>query len=161
MTTIVWRDGAMAADSRAYSGSSWAFGRKTKIRCHKGILMGISTNQVGIIDTVLDWYCGGMIKGPQGLKDSLAMTPEIAFMLLAVGSDGIGGLMVGHGVMTEAKADYFAIGSGEEYALGALAQGATAYEAVLAASKFDRFTAEPIDVLNHAGEDAGPLRTAT
>jgi len=158
MTTIVWRDGVMAADTRAYSGDHWAFGQKIKIRCHEGVLMGVSSNQLGVPSVVLDWFCEGAEADSKKLKDLLPLIDQPSFSLLTVDENGIGGLMFGHGLMTYAEADYYTIGSGEVYALGALAQGATAYEAVLAACQFDKFTAEPITVLDHTGADACPLR---
>lgn len=50
----------------------------------------------------------------------------------------------GRGLVFDAP--FFATGSGEEYALGAMALGATALEAVMTAARFDYATAGPFDV---------------
>jgi hypothetical protein len=46
-------------------------------------------------------------------------------------------------------AEFFAIGSGEQYAQGALEMGATAVEAVRVACKCDNFTDFPIHEISH------------
>jgi hypothetical protein len=45
------------------------------------------------------------------------------------------------------KSEYYAIGSGAGYAMGAFAMGATAEEAVKAACLFDNHCAEPVMTL--------------
>ena len=53
MTIIAYRDGIMAADSRAYTGDPDPIGVKQKIRWHDGELLGASSRAVGIPGAVM------------------------------------------------------------------------------------------------------------
>lgn len=51
MTTIAYRDGMMAADSRAYAGNASPVGSKTKInRLKEGSLFACSTSKTGAME---------------------------------------------------------------------------------------------------------------
>lgn len=148
MTTIAYRHGVMAADTRAYAGFNAALGRKTKIRrLDDGTLIGCSTNQVGLGEAVIDWYVRG------AKPDDTPKSAEISLSLLVVkptgeawfASDGF--LLSG-----PIHADFFAVGSGQAVAHGAMHMGASAQEAVEIACKVDVWSCLPVIALRHDSE---------
>lgn len=142
MTTIAYRDGVMAADSRAYSGDKHPIGNKVKVRrLENGTLIGCSTTVVGGGERVLDWYEGGM--------DSEEEVPE-SFQLVVVKPNGE--IYIGTGstyLSGPLEAEFIAIGSGEQYAHGALMAGADAVDAVGIACRCDAWTDFPIYAATH------------
>lgn len=148
MTTIAYRDGVMAADSRAYSGSKVPIGEKVKIRrLDDGTLIGASTSTCGAGTWVLDWYEGGCI----AKAGDAELLPD-KFDLLVVHPDGRVFIASDHAVLSgPLTTPYIAIGSGNEYALGALAHGATAVQAVEAACTLDVWSEVPVYASTHEG----------
>ena len=142
MTCIVYRAGYMAADSRAYAGDKHPIGSKTKIRrLDDGTLIGCSTTTPGGGEAVLDWWEKGRPEDP---------TLPNHFTFLAVRKNGEALYMTGPDFVSgPLTAEFFAIGSGEQYAQGALEMGATAVEAVRVACKCDNFTDFPIHEISH------------
>lgn len=144
MTTIVYRNGILAADTRAYSGDKTPVGSKTKIhQLEDGTLVGISTTNVGGDSLLLDWVRrGSPIPATSDLK------PD-TFMMLMVKTDGTvwyaNDNLAWSGPL---RAEFFAIGSGNQFALGALAAGADALQAVRIACDLDPWSSAPIDTLN-------------
>ena len=137
MTAIVYRDGIMAADSRAYSGDKHPIGSKLKIRrLSDGTLLGCSTTTPGGGEAVLDWYEGG--------KKKDAIVPESFTLLIAKPNGEVFYSTDCDFISGPLEADYFVIGSGEQYAHGACLMDATAVEAVRAACIADTFTDFPI-----------------
>lgn len=139
MTTIVYRDGIMAADSCvSYNDAKTA--AVTKIWEVEGTLIGVSgsLSALAMVRSVVtdagsiwpamarDEHCSGIMVAPSGV---------IHF----VGSNGI---------PIEVDAEFHAIGSGAELAIGAMAAGASAAEAVKIAIQYDCFSAGPIDILS-------------
>jgi hypothetical protein len=145
MTCIVYRDGKMAADSRAYAGDKHPIGSKVKIRrLNDGTLLGCSTTTPGGGEAIMDWWAKG--------KPEDATLPE-HFTFLAVNPKGEGFYMTGPDFISgPLTAPFFAIGSGEAYCHGALEQGATAVEAVRIGIKCDNFSGFPIYELSHRGK---------
>lgn len=152
MTTIVYRNGVMAADTRAYSGDKQPIGQKNKIgqvELSSGeiITFGISTPHPGYSEQIRAWL---------GNERSADYEPqEREFDMLLV--DGKGEVYFFHNNFVPSgplTAEYFAAGSGAEYALGALAHGADAVEAVEAAAQLDVWTGAPIQFITteHAPE---------
>lgn len=147
MTTIVYRDGIMAADSRAYGGRQSRFltGVKKKVhRCPDGTLVGGSSSLPGAVDTVLEWFWnGGKIESFPG------PVPE-SFSLLVVKPDGSAYFYDDSlHISGPIKADFYTIGSGMDVALGALSMGATASQAVDIACIHDPYSAGPIFTVEH------------
>ncbi|WP_295198738.1 hypothetical protein [uncultured Brevundimonas sp.] len=143
MTTIVYRDGVLAADRRAYSGDKKGIGAKTKIhRLDDGTLWGVSSCNVGADALIKRWVEAGC--EPVG---SDQLKPE-SFELLLVRPTGeifyANGNLDLSGPLT---ADYFAIGSGDHFAMGAMAMGASAIRAVEIASDLDVWSGEGMTVL--------------
>ena len=146
MTTIAYRDGVMAADSRAWSGEAHPLGEKTKIRrLDDGRLIGASSNGPGVTEAVLDWYTAGA-DGDNPPKD---IGGEFVNMIV-VHPDGTAQFAIDRFYLTgRVIAPFFAIGSGKKYAWGALAMGADAVRAIEVACLGDHCSAGPITVLRH------------
>jgi hypothetical protein len=138
----------MAADSRAYAGDKLPIGRKTKIRrLDDGTLVGVSSNKPGQSEAVADWYAAGA--RPEGAPK---LDGDPSFRLLAVAPDGRAWLANDSFRLTgPLEAEFFAIGSGEEYAIGALLMGADAVRAAELACTVDVWSALPVMSLRHAG----------
>lgn len=133
MTTIVYRDGVLAADRRAYSGDKKPIGSKTKIhRLEDGTLFGVSSSNVGADSLLRRWIESGCVTAA---TDQLK--PD-SFELIVIKPTGDVFYANGNLDLTgPLEAEYFAIGSGDHYALGALAMGASAEVAVQIASDLD------------------------
>lgn len=142
MTTIVYRAGVMAADSRAYSGDKHPIGAKVKVRRTKeGVLIGASSTVVGATEQICSWYEKGR---PEGFD-----LPE-RFSLIVAHPDGRVFVADDQQFLSgPLEADFFAIGSGEQYAYGALFMGADAIDAVRAACFSDVWTDLPIFAVAH------------
>ncbi|NKX37344.1 peptidase S14 [Rhodobacteraceae bacterium R_SAG4] len=140
MTTIVYRDGYIAADTRAYSGGSQPMGQKQKInrvQFSDGTLVsfGISTPHPGLSEEIRDWFAS------EKSGDAEPNLNGRGFDCIEVRSDGSVYFYNDSFIPTGPLAgDYFAIGSGAEYALGAMAMGADAARAVQVAAEFDVWT---------------------
>lgn len=142
MTTIVYRAGVLAADTRAYSGSSRPIGQKRKIGAaifSDGVThyYGISTPHPGLAEEIRNWMVHE--------KDAHFEPSAREFEMLEITSEGevffYLNSLIPAGPIT---ADYYAIGSGAEYALGALRMGASALEAVEVAAENDPYTGHPL-----------------
>jgi hypothetical protein len=142
VTTIVYRGGRMAADSRAYAGDKHPIGSKVKLkRMDDGTLIGVSTTTPGGGEAVIRWYAKGR---PEDIT-----VPEHFTMLAAHKNGEVYYATGGDFVSGPLEADFFSIGSGEQYAQGALEMGASAVEAVRVACKCDTFTGPPIYEITH------------
>lgn len=143
MTTVVYRDGVMAADSRAYSGDKVPIGFKTKIhRMADGTLLGVSTTSVGGDALIRRWVEGGC---QPVTNDTLKPASFTALMV-----DPAGALFYANDNMEWSgplDAKFIAIGSGEQFALGAMHMGASAEEAIAAAIALDPWSDGAITVL--------------
>lgn len=145
MTTIAYKAGVMAADTRAYAGFNSPLGEKRKIRrLADGALIGCSTNKVGLGEAVLDWYEAGAD------PDKAQKVAETKFTFLAVKSTGEGFYASDNFLLSgPIKADCFAIGSGEGIAHGAMRAGADARRAVEIACAIDVWSGLPVVTLAH------------
>lgn len=146
MTTIVYRDGILAGDSRAYAGDKMPIGSKVKVRrTNSGWLIGASSTVVGGTDEVMRWF-------EQGQPNNFNFPEHFTF--LGVDPNGKGFIAVGAGFLSgPLEGDFFAIGSGEQYAQGALLMGATAIEACRAACIADVWSDLPIFAVSHDSDD--------
>lgn len=144
MTTIAYRNGIMAADSRAYSGDRRPIGSKEKVkRLSNGGLFAATSVKPGLSERFFR------------LVDSTGVTSDFSedFDITALvvlpsgevyyyaGSKSFSGPLTG---------EYFAIGSGEDYAMAAMEMGAGPERAVEVATKFDVFSAPPVTVMRLA-----------
>lgn len=152
MTTIVYRDGIMAADSRATIETE--AGGARMFRCEKlyrkSIKVGkrIEEHILGFAGEsspallYLDWYGSGVKDPPQVFAD---MVSDFSVLILTK-----------HGIF-EADAycrpervieRFWAIGSGAKAALGAMHAGADAKRACLIATRIDPYSATPINSMS-------------
>lgn len=146
MTTIAYKKGLMVADSRAYSGGRDPIGEKCKIEClADGTLLGVTCTIPGGGEAIRRWYKDGCP------KECDYHLPE-QFTLLAVRPDGSADFA------NDAKmisgpifAKQYAIGSGADYALGAMVHHADARQALAVAIELDVWSDFPIYILGHDG----------
>lgn len=148
MTTIVVRDGIIAADSfSTVSGGAGGDRRHlcTKIyrvrakpakrRAHDAIIA--AAGEVAPALLFVDWY------KHQGKLPEMATSKSGDFTALVLSSDGLleyDGYYIPMQIGDYDKYGFYAIGSGAKAALGALHMGATAYEAVRIAARIDPYT---------------------
>jgi ATP-dependent protease HslVU (ClpYQ) peptidase subunit len=142
MSVVVYKDGVMAGDSRAYGGDPHLIGSKRKIhRLQDGSLLGITSNQVGMSERIRDWVADGMDVNevmPAGpCFDAILVRPNGEVFVFNDGYYPSGPL----------TAESFSIGSGKKYASGAIQMGAGVTEAVNAAIACDMWCGAPIHTL--------------
>lgn len=123
MTTIAFRDGLLAADGRMTYGDTIFTDKTRKIhRLSDGALFALC-GDVSYVQPMLD-----------ALEDDEVDLPEVAdgssFTAVIVEKDGKVRIYEGRGGYIALDAPYYAFGSGEEYAIGAMDMGASAEEAV-------------------------------
>ena len=140
MTTLAYRAGVMASDSRAYAGNSLSIGNKPKIhRLKDGSIFAVSSRVPGIDSVLREWVERGAV---------LALAPRVdtrTFTLLLVKPTGA--VFYAENEFTLSgplQGEFFAIGSGDNIALGAMAMGADAVRAVAIACELDVWTKGPI-----------------
>lgn len=135
MTTVVATRTHMAADTFFTDGS-----RGTKIRRVGRSLIGYCGPVYQAIEFIA-WVEAGM-RGAPPLKDK-DKSDHVGFVLL--NSSGLY-QMEGRGTLMPVDAEYWAIGSGADYAVGAMAAGATVEEAIEIAARYDPATKLPFTV---------------
>lgn len=142
MTTIAYRDGIMAADSRAYAGSKHPIGTKAKIhRLADGSLFGASSSKVGQCDKLR------RIVEERGVTATL--DDDVPVQAIVVCPSGeIWYFNDNDSFSGPVDAEFIAIGSGEEYAHGAMMMGADAARAVEIAIACDPWTGGQVQMLN-------------
>jgi ATP-dependent protease HslVU (ClpYQ) peptidase subunit len=132
MTTIAWRGSILAADSALTCGTT--LGAATKLLRMRGVAYGFAGDFAAIrqfIDAVSAGHDPLKIR-IKGQFDCLMLRPEGCY------------LMQSNSYPILWEGEFWAIGTGSDYALGAMATGATAKRAVQIASIFDPNTAPPI-----------------
>lgn len=148
MTTIAYRDGILAADTKAYGGlyrnSPGAKSKLHRIRAGdlEGWIVGISTSHVGGDQLLLGWLEAGA-----PLPTSTSVKPE-HFSILALNRSGE--MFLAHDQLSLSgpiTSDFYAVGSGDDFAMGAMGMGADAAQAVHIASRFDVHTGPDVTVL--------------
>lgn len=147
MTTIVYKDGIIAADTGAQIGGS-KMGHVSKIaRNKKGDLAGASGNATYSAN-FLSWFLEGEAFGfgPQADKDA-----EYCDRAIIVRRNRPNVIEVYEkGGMFTVKAKYMALGSGRPEACGAMEAGADAIEAVRIAMRLDTNSFGGLEVLHAA-----------
>lgn len=142
MTTIAYRDGILATDRLITSGGERC-GAYTKGR-NIGRLMYASAGSCGLTEAVGEWLRAGARGEPPRLKDGDREGSVYVFLpdhtIVWFHCDGV----------TPIRAPYWAAGSGGPYALGAMAAGASAKDAVIAAIKHDTGSGEGVETLRIA-----------
>jgi ATP-dependent protease HslVU (ClpYQ) peptidase subunit len=152
VTTICYRDGIIAADSRStyegeYSGTRVARCEKLyrkyigkKGRRHE-VIIGVSGESSPAL-VFLDWYDGTTKPIPDPLKDMDA--DFCALIYSKYGLFEVDAYCRPERVLEE----FWAVGSGSKAALGAMHAGCTARQAVAIACKIDPYSAPPITFMS-------------
>lgn len=137
MTTIAYRDGKLAGDSRA-TANGLIDNQTTKVWSHKGVLIAASGSQA-LCEKFRTWVVAGMDgESPfEGADDGNGLVVSMA-----------GVVCFGNTGSWPISEPFYTLGSGYQLALGALAMGASAEEAVEIASRFDTMTGGKITVLS-------------
>lgn len=144
MTTIAYRDGVMAADSQGTNNGLHAADR-TKVYDINGWLLG-GCGASSQLDEYLAWFrdsCkdGKLRKAP----DYLQTSGDNGYTVLLVNKKTRAMYQVADGLWPfRIKGKYAATGSGMSLALGAMAMGGTAKQAVQAAIKHDVYSSGSI-----------------
>ncbi|NUS39404.1 MAG: hypothetical protein HOQ02_10330 [Lysobacter sp.] len=143
MSCAAYKDGVLAADTRAYGGSWQASpGQKAKIHLlEDGTRVAITSATVGAPDRFLAWLKAGAVPEEFGAGDpacSVLLVKPDGSVFLARDSLYFSGPL---------DCKQYAIGSGCDYALGAMAMGASAEDAVRIACQLDPHSGEPVQVL--------------
>lgn len=145
MTVIAYRDGVLAADS-AFVQEDMMWGTAEKIwRRDDGALIG-GHGSAGYCEQFRSWAMAGedgdppeSDKGEEGYSCGLIVRPT-----------GEVEIHTPHGVLPF-SGPYYAMGSGSALALGAMAAGMTAAEAVAVACDHCVWCGGPVTVLSHEG----------
>ncbi|USN15553.1 nucleophile aminohydrolase [Brevundimonas phage vB_BpoS-Kikimora] len=138
MTTIAYRDGVLASDSLV-TMNGIREGSAVKIESHRGVLFG----GVGTWAAVVS-FMAWVRKGAHGRCPMESSGAESTGFIIAPSGHAV--LFSEYGSLTVDR-PYFALGSGRELALGAMAAGATASEAVHCALEYDIYSGGPVRVL--------------
>lgn len=138
MTTIAYRSGYLAADS-AIAYQSYINGQREKIaRC--GEFLVAMAGATWLRPVIEQWATQGC--DPDAVPEVL-LEHEDEFIVLIVDRHGVAHEFQ-NGFLVPVHADYTAIGSGALLALGAMAHGASAEEAVAAACLHDKASGGPV-----------------
>lgn len=136
MSTVAYRGGVLAADSRAYGGKYAATpGAKRKLyRLPDGSILGVVSGIVGFSERFAAWLESGAVPdkfgdGEQAFK-ALLVRPSCKVFLYVDSLYPSGPI----------DSEFYAVGSGDDYALGAMACGCSAVQAVEIAARFDPHT---------------------
>lgn len=145
MTTIAYRAGVLAADSRAYGGPYRPSpGQKCKIwRLKSGDRLGVSSAVPGTGERLREWFEDPSRCSPAELPKDFRLLLVKANGEVYLGDDSV------H-LSGPIETEYCAIGSGDVYAMGAMFMGASAVEAVQAACTFDPHTGGEIRTLTES-----------
>jgi hypothetical protein len=133
MTTIVATARGMAGDTFVYSQASGYYTQK---------IVRVGDSLIGCAgpSTLCQQFINWRVKGLKGPVWSL----NDPFEALILDKTGIY-VFTTASVPDRVKTPFFAIGSGRQYALGALASGASLRASVVVACKFDPYSKEPIE----------------
>jgi 20S proteasome alpha/beta subunit len=146
MTTIAW-DGSMLAGDRRANASGMAYETSKVRRAGDGRLLGFA-GEIGVGNLMLDWLDRG------GARPA-AQDTERWVTVLEVTPDGTCWCH-GRDARWKVEQPFFAVGSGRDFALAAMALGQDAERAVEIAARFDTGTGNGVDVLRLEA----PLRQA-
>lgn len=128
MTVIAWKNGIIAADRCSCRGDT-RFEVQKLHRIHGAVVAG--TGATDYVEAMLHWWRGGA--DPAAFPEKYQSTPDYA--ILVVAKDGHVCTYDRTPFPIWLRGPYGAMGSGREFAIGAMAAGATAEEAVMIAAK--------------------------
>lgn len=140
MTTIAYKNGILAGDKQMNSGTLPT--RTTKVRRCGGWICGASGDTARCHE-ILAWIEKGM--DPATLP-AYQRDPETCVLVIMVNQEGLYLLENSH-LPHRVEEDFYAIGSGRDFALMAMHLGKSAPEAVELASIYDKKTGLGVDTL--------------
>lgn len=132
MTTIAYRDGVLAADTRSSSNDCVLSDRHPKI-VRRGRVMAAATGTTAMCREFLAWVSGGMRGAPP--ENPHPSNSEWTYWGLVVSPTGAW-VFQEPGVVP-VTSEFYAMGSGRDFALGAMMAGASAADAVAVAMRLD------------------------
>lgn len=141
MTTIAYRDGVLCGDTAAYNGTTYVGSTRKVVRGPKGQLAGAS-GEVCWVAKFLRWVEGGEkgdLPAPPDGSRGMIIRPGAPKPTIEIVEDERGPCLV--------VATFFALGTGATIALGAMAAGSSAWDAVEIAHRLDAYTGGGIDQL--------------
>ncbi|MFG1245739.1 hypothetical protein [Xanthobacter flavus] len=148
MTVIAYRAGVMAADRAVTSTNGMLAGGVAKItRTSAGWLVGAS-GHLSAMAGVREWAEALLHMGDEFVPPRGNLTDMDAIFVSPTGRVHY---FDGHGFPVEVTGEYFAVGGGESYAMGAMAVGADAIQAVQAACMLGAGLGGGIDVVRLTG----------
>lgn len=143
MTVIAYRDGVLAADTQATLGHSQRGASVCKVRKRGTVLAAAAGDARGAIK-FLDWFAAGL--PAEAAPDMGAEDKDAQGYVFPPGGPILTFTRRGWSYY---RAEYDAFGCGCDYAIGAMAHGASAIEAVRAALKHECLAGGEITVLRH------------
>ena len=145
MTTIAYRSGVLASDSKLSGQNNQYFADCKKIKKVKGWLIG-AAGDFGPTEMFMAKFDPKTIEENRFIPWGTGAKDE-EFSALVISPKGKIYYMEMNGAFAEIKAKYLAIGSGEAVAMAAMHAGATAIGAIKAAKVHDGGTGGPIQVV--------------
>lgn len=143
MTTVAYKDGIIAADTLATNKKGVSF-QTSKIRKIDGMLIGISGSLVAGTRAINYLSNRNIIEKLRGVFNF----PGGDYSGIFVTSDGELFLIDG-GPKIKLKSNFYSIGTGSSYAMGAMSAGATAEEAVRISIEYDHYSAGDVQKLRN------------
>jgi hypothetical protein len=148
MTTIVYRDGVMAADSGSWAGDASHGWAEKVVRGVDDVLYGCA-GDAAEAEGFLAWVRSGY-RGEPPKPEYSADKKESSFIVLIARPGERVGLRSGGGE-ERYEAPYYAIGAGASVAFGALFMGATAEQAIEAAKEHGIGAFGRVRTVKHSG----------
>lgn len=143
MSVVVYCRGVLAADSKAYGGKyQTSPGAKRKAhRLSDGTRVGVVSSTIGMPERFVAWLDAGA--DPKEWGEG---SPDVRAIIVRPNGDVF---LADEGLHFSGPIDceFYAIGSGSDYAMGALAMGANANRAVEIAAQFDPHCGAPVTIL--------------
>lgn len=149
MTSIAYRDGVLAADSGVQSRGTRIGSVQKVFKAKDGSLLAYA-GDANLAADVAEWVDGGL------RHDSVPDTADRG-TILWVQPDGSVHIIDGGGKPYPVEAPFYAEGSGEDLALGAMAAGASAVQAIEIAIHFDSGSSGPVQFVELEKADVIPL----
>lgn len=152
MTTVAYRDGIMAGDSGNLYSNVMYRGAVKVARGPDGSLHGI-TGGAGDAGEYIRWVLAGMpgeAPKPEPTNREEGLSAFVALVVPPGGS--VLRLWTAFGWEDHHGVPFFAIGAGSEMAIGAMAAGATAEEAVAIVAEHSTYAAHPIRTVSLGGQ---------
>jgi len=130
VTVIAYRSGTLAADTMAVHNDHIKLLNSPKVMKRRGLLMAVAGDLCPPNPLIADWFFSA-----DG-NEKRAAYHGMKFDLMVIGPDGKVQIWDQRGEVEIMNVPFYAIGSGKEYAMGAMEMGATAKQAVAVAIKW-------------------------